>query len=389
MGDKSSAPAAPDYTSLVSSDEAAATTQAQTSADQLAWAKQQYASDSATTGKVVASDLQDQQTSDANATKDRAEYDTVYQPLENQYASEAANWNSTERQNTQAGAAVSDVAQQYAAARTSSAAALESYGVDPSTTRAQALDVGTRTAQAAASAAAATTARNTSVNEGLAMQQNAIATGNTYSAKIAADQSAANTAGNSAVNNTLNTTASGANTMGTASTWAGLANESNSSAANTLTQGYDASLGQYNADTASSNSLWSGIGSLTGAIAGGSVGRWAARKVTSLAEGGVVAQQAVPLPGPDQTGAPTQAVPDGASPSNGQAVDDVHADLTAGEIVIPKDVASWKGEEFFQKLAVKSRADMGRPARPMGRPGGRPTALPVGQGAQPAQAIAA
>jgi hypothetical protein len=48
-------------------------------------------------------------------------------------------------------------------------------------------------------------------------------------------------------------------------------------------------------------------------------------------------------------------VPAAASPSRGQRTDDVKANLNAGEFVIPKDVAAWKGQEFFQKLIMQSR----------------------------------
>jgi hypothetical protein len=43
------------------------------------------------------------------------------------------------------------------------------------------------------------------------------------------------------------------------------------------------------------------------------------------------------------------------SPSGGQQVDDVPAQLNAGEFVLPDDVVKWKGEEFFQKLISTSR----------------------------------
>jgi len=43
------------------------------------------------------------------------------------------------------------------------------------------------------------------------------------------------------------------------------------------------------------------------------------------------------------------------SPSGGQKVDDVQAQLNAGEFVIPKDVAAWKGKEFFYKLIAQAR----------------------------------
>lgn len=48
-------------------------------------------------------------------------------------------------------------------------------------------------------------------------------------------------------------------------------------------------------------------------------------------------------------------VPRQASPSMGQKTDDVPANLNANEFVIPRDVALWKGQEFFQKLISDSR----------------------------------
>jgi hypothetical protein len=57
-------------------------------------------------------------------------------------------------------------------------------------------------------------------------------------------------------------------------------------------------------------------------------------------------------------------VPLSASPSHGAQTDDVRASLNgrmpgvnvnAGEFVVPKDVAAWKGQEFFQKLIQQSR----------------------------------
>jgi hypothetical protein len=64
------------------------------------------------------------------------------------------------------------------------------------------------------------------------------------------------------------------------------------------------------------------------------------------------------------------------SPSHGAKVDDVRAqagkqpiNLNADEFVIPKDVALWKGQEFFQKLIMDSRkARMGAPAKPTAGP---------------------
>jgi hypothetical protein len=44
------------------------------------------------------------------------------------------------------------------------------------------------------------------------------------------------------------------------------------------------------------------------------------------------------------------------SPSGGAQTDDVNAHLNANEFVIPRDVANWKGQEFFHNLIAKSRA---------------------------------
>ncbi len=43
------------------------------------------------------------------------------------------------------------------------------------------------------------------------------------------------------------------------------------------------------------------------------------------------------------------------SPSQGAIQDDVPARLNAEEFVVPRDVARWKGEEFFHKLIAQSR----------------------------------
>lgn len=78
-------------------------------------------------------------------------------------------------------------------------------------------------------------------------------------------------------------------------------------------------------------------------------------------------------------------VPAEASPSHGAVTDDVSAKLNSGEFVIPKDVAAWKGQEFFQKLILQSRtARTTAPAKPsMGPPGqqGKQQQSPAPQGA--------
>jgi hypothetical protein len=83
-------------------------------------------------------------------------------------------------------------------------------------------------------------------------------------------------------------------------------------------------------------------------------------------------------PGPAQTtGGPVSPQ---MSPSGGARTDDVRANLNANEFVVPKDVAQWKGQEFFHNLIAQSRDKrlkmqqaLGTGAKPMapGDPRGR------------------
>jgi hypothetical protein len=82
------------------------------------------------------------------------------------------------------------------------------------------------------------------------------------------------------------------------------------------------------------------------------------------------------IPDPMQMGGPGGGghVDPRMSPSGGRNIDDVPAQvaqtgqparLNADEFVIPRDVAMWKGQEFFQSLIKKSReARVGAPAKP-------------------------
>ena len=83
-------------------------------------------------------------------------------------------------------------------------------------------------------------------------------------------------------------------------------------------------------------------------------------------------------------------VPQSASPSGGINVDDVPANLNSEEFVVPRDVARWKGEEFFHKMIDQSRKarvtaaqSVGPTAGPPQQPGQQPTF--DSQSAQPSQ----
>lgn len=342
MGSKSKAPPPPDYTPIAQASEESAKYAFQLGKEQLAWAKQQYAGDRQIIDSVVRAAMRRQDVNDQNAADDRSRYERLYQPLEDTAIKEARDFASPERERFEMARAEASVAQQAEAARRNATQNLESYGVDPSSTRFAALDLGARVQQAAAQAGAGNQARAQTEAIGRSLRSEAINVGRGYPGQVAGTYATALQSGAQGANTALAGTASGANTMGTGAQWTGMGNQALGTWGNTLNMGYQNQLGQYQANQQSS----SGLGSLLGAgmgLLGSSTNAAGASGLAllGLAEGGSVT--------------PGGNVPTEASPTRGQAIDDVPARLTAGEFVVPKDVASWKGEEFFQKLIDGSR----------------------------------
>ena len=335
----SNAPPPPDYTAIAAASEESAKLSFQLGQEQLAWAKEQYGKDNEIISKVVDAALARQQQNDEAALSDRQRYEEVFQPLEDKLAQEAQDYASPERMEQEAGKASASVAQQFDAQRRAAAQNLEAYGVDPSSTRYAALDMGSRVQQAAAQAGAANQSRAQTEAVGRAMRSEAINVGRGYPGQIAGTYGTALQSGNAAVNSQLGGTASGAATMGTGTQWTNMGNQALNTWGNTLNTGYQNQLAQFNANQQASSGLGSLFGSVLGAA--GNAGGFAAL----FEDGGAVPQGATP----------GGNVPAQASPTGGKAIDDVPARLTAGEFVVPKDVVSWKGEEFFQKLIDGSR----------------------------------
>lgn len=351
MGGKSSAPAPPDYSELAAVSKESAELSYKLGKEQLDWAKEQYAKDGAITGKVVDQFLSDMSDTSANAQKDRARYEQLFQPLENDLATDAATYASPEKKDLEVGRAQANVGQQFTQAREQAKSELEGYGINPSATRFAALDIGMRANEAAAKAAAGNQASEAVDATGRALRSEAINVGKGYPGQIAGAYGTSVAQGNSAGGQQLATTGSGAATMGTGAQYMGLGNQAVGTWGNVLNTGYQNQLSTWKANQEASSGWGSALGIVGGIIAG-------------LAEGGTVPDtgggSALPVDGPGG------AVPVAASPSSGAALDDVPAKLTAGEFVAPQDVVRWKGEEFFQKLIKKSREDMGHPdnARP-------------------------
>ena len=344
MGSKNSAPPPPDLSAVANASKEAAQLQYKLGQEQLAWAKEQYANDRTITDKVVDSFITTQDENLANARKDRERYERVFQPQEDALVQDANTYASEGKKDLERGRAQAAVGQQFDAARDAAVRQLESFGVNPASTRFAALDIGTRAQEAAAKAAAGNQADLQTEATARALRDQAINVGKGYPAQTNAAYGTANNSGAGAVNSSLATTASGANTMGTGTQWTGLGNQSTGQWGNTLNAGYQNELNAWKANQSTSSGIGSALGLMGSALLGGT------KPWIFAAEGGAI----------DPEATPGGAIPIGASPSGGKAVDDVSARLTAGEFVVPKDVASWYGEKHLQSMIQKARTEKER-----------------------------
>ena len=378
MGGK--APDPPDYGPIAAASMQNSIAGQKFSEDQLAWAKQQFYENKAVTDKIVGMSMDNAKTQQEEAKTAYDRYQAKYQPIEDKLIDQAQNWASPARTAQQMGQAEATAQQQGAQARTASTQQLESFGINPSSTRYAAMDIGNRTATGASAAAAGTNAANLVAQQQVGLEGQAINIGRGYPGQVSNEFSGSTSAGSAANNAANQTFQAGSNAMNTGfATGQTASNNALSTWGNTLNMGYQNQL--------SASQQSSGIGGALGSIAG-SLGPL---MMFGMAEGGAVpmgyagagpvaaypggnpAAPPAPAPAP-AVPPPGGAVPMGA-PGAAQALppgdtDTVHAALTPGEFVMPLKTTQWYGEKFMQDLIAK--ADKGM-AQAKARPSPAPT----------------
>ncbi|MGZ3583192.1 MAG: hypothetical protein ACXVCT_10610 [Ktedonobacterales bacterium] len=338
---------------------------AQLQQEQFNWAKDIYAQNKGQTDQIVNMFTNQAANNFANANADRARYDSSYVPLQQQQVDEANNYNTAERRDLMRGRAISDVSQQFDAQRENTMRDLESFGINPGAVRYAALDTGYRAAQAAAQAAAANQSDLATEQTARDLRDKAIAQGNLLPGQAAGEAGVGINAGTGAANTALAQTASGAAIMGKPTDYAQIAQGYQ----NTGTSSFNAGTGSQNAGTSALGAGNSALGAASSATNSGMSGTNAGfqnqqttyedqvkqssgiGKIAGLAGSAAMNYFA---PGSSKF-AEGGEVPLEASPSGGKQVDDVAARLTPGEFVMPKDVASWLGEEKLHGIIRKAR----------------------------------
>ena len=174
----------------------------QFSADQLAWAKQQYYENKATTDKVV--EHVARQRPDPAGTKRRPLTSATrrrYQPIEDKLIGQVNDWASPDAHRCSKRALPKRPPSSRARRpEPRPQQQLESFGINPSSTRYAAMDVGNRTATGASAAAAGTNAANLAQQQQLGLESQAINIGRGYPGQTSAEFGGSTSAGASANN---------------------------------------------------------------------------------------------------------------------------------------------------------------------------------------------
>lgn len=339
MGKK--APEAPDLGPIAEGSAESARIAQETALEQMAWAREQDTANRALLERVVNQQQAVQDETLKNAREDRARYEQKYQPLEDSLIQEFQNYGSPERMAQERGRAVADVNTSFDAQRRNALSRLESFGVDPSQTRSAALDLNMRTQQAAAQAGAATNATRNVENTGRALRAEAINIGKGLPSQVAASYGQSLAAGNSQVGNANQTTGTSSSALQGANSYLGTSISGFGQAGNTMTQGYQNQMAQYNANQQATTGLLSSVAGVAGMFMadGGSA--------TTRGRGITIEHDPTgrydSVPGEINYGA-----------GDGSGIDDqVPINASKGEYIIPADVVRAKGSEFFDKLVAK------------------------------------
>ena len=264
MSSTPSTPPPPNYGPLAQASERQATLAFKTSQEQLDWAKEQYANQLPFLKRVqpaLASLLEQQMEAGA---KDRARYEQLYQPLEDMAIDEARQYTAPERMAMMRGRAVSGVNQQFAAAGDAARRNLESFGVNPSSTRMAALDLGVKMQQAASAAGAGTMSDTMQETIGRQLRDQAINTGKGYPAQSLAAQQGANQSGMNTVGAGNQTFGAFSPALGNSVGWSGQGFTGLNTAGNLMNMGFQNQMqgAQFGASQSS------GAGAIAGSLLG-------------------------------------------------------------------------------------------------------------------------
>lgn len=311
----------------------------QTAREQLDWAREQDTMNRATLDKVLEVQLPAMRDQFENARADRSRWEEFFKPMEDEFAQYAREYDTPQRREEARAKAIADTSTQFDSSRRNALQRLEGYGVDPSQTRNSALDIGVRTAEAAAKVGAATGADRYIEGKGEQLRGQAIQLGRGVVSGVGSQYAGAVGAGSQAVQGSNATTATSSNAINATQGWGNQALGGFGASSNIMTQGFGNEMDTWNAGQQQTAGMLQGVGS----IAGMAMGIKHGGMMVKYAHGGSAID-------PNIIEGEFEDVTAQVEGPGGPMDDEIPAMLSDGEYVIPSDVVRAKGEEFFDRL---------------------------------------
>ena len=375
--------------------------------DQYNWASSAYNASQPVTEAAINNYNSGAQTAAGQANNLWNQYQTQFEPLNQDLISQAGQYSSTPRVQYNMGAAEANAGSAGTSAINNATQALQSYGIDPSSGMYAELADSQQAARAASEAGAGQEAEINTQNTGRSLLGEAVGVGEQLPGAAVNAINSAFTGLSGAENANLANLNTGASVLDSAnpylSTGMGLKTPptANTSFAHSSGSSVSTPSQRTSGGGSPSGGGSKGSGSPSGGYGSGTPNGYNSSDSTepdslpNIPIGGSsdngqplagTGDNGQPLagtgdyglgdgtisPGDYATGGPVRGprqnsgvigprptsggyTPYSASPSHGMQTDDIKANLTAGEFVIPRDVTAWKGQEFFQKLIAQSR----------------------------------
>lgn len=260
----SSPPPPPDLGPMSEASEEVARIQQQTAMEQLDWAREQDGRNQELLQEVLDIQMPAMREQFEQAQSDRERYETLFRPMEDAFQKEAENYDSPERREAERAKALADTSTQFDQQRKNALSRLESYGVDPSQTRNAALDIGTRTAQAAASVAAVAGSDKRVEDTGRALRSDAINLGRGALSNAAGFYGASVGAGGQAQQGAYGATQSGAGAIQSGLGFSGQALQGYGQSADIQSQGFNNQMASWQAGSDQTAGMLGAVGGMAG-----------------------------------------------------------------------------------------------------------------------------
>lgn len=253
----------------------AAQRQAELGEEWLAFAKEQFQVSNdrqteldALTKRVTEHQLGVSERQETNAIKDRARYDDVFQPIEDQFIDEATNYGSAEQQDQAASEAAADVTRATADAKQQAERHAMGLGINPNSGRFAGIDKAGELTTGLATAGAKNNARTLVRDKGLALKGDVVNLGRGLPTQSASAASLGLSAGSSAIglnqaNQNLFNSSTGIVGQGYGGAIGGAAGQ-----AATLSADFKNQSAAYNTQQEQSAANWGGIGEFAGGVTG-------------------------------------------------------------------------------------------------------------------------